>query len=457
MLVSVSWLKKYVQIPVETKELVDDLTMVGLNVEHLESRGLDMENLVVGKVLEAGQHPNADRLSFCRVQVGPGDDDIRDIVCGAPNVAAGQFVPVALVGATLPNGMKIKKAKIRGVASEGMICSEIELGIGEDAAGIIVLDGEYEPGTPAGGILVDADEVFDTEITPNRPDLLSHIGVAREVSALYKVPVEMPKAGAPEDGGDPDFKIEIEDADDCARYVGRRINGIRVGPSPRWLVQCLEAVGVGSINNIVDVSNFVMMEMGQPLHAFDFRKIGGGTIKIRRAEAGEKLLALDDKTYELNTGVLVIADENEPVALAGIMGGNESAVSADTKDILIESANFQPKLVRKGRKSLAMSTEASYRFERGVDRGLCRVAADRAAKLICEIAGGEMGPVIDSYPKPHETKSITIRESNTRRILGSTLSIDEITSLLERLNFSVRDRAEEATTVDVPSYRVDVF
>ena len=181
MLVSVSWLKKYVQIPVETKELVDDLTMVGLNVEHLESRGLDMENLVVGKVLEAGQHPNADRLSFCRVQVGPGDHDIRDIVCGAPNVAAGQFVPVALVGATLPNGMKIKKAKIRGVASEGMICSEIELGIGEDAAGIIVLDGEYEPGSPAGGILVDADEVFDTEITPNRPDLLSHIGVAREV------------------------------------------------------------------------------------------------------------------------------------------------------------------------------------------------------------------------------------------------------------------------------------
>ena len=456
MLVSVSWLKKYVAVPVDTKTLVDDLTMAGLNVERVERRGFSIDHLVVGKVLEKARHPNADRLSCCRVQVGP--DDIRDIVCGAPNVAAGQYVPVALVGAELANGMKIKRSKIRGVTSDGMICSEIELGIGDDASGIIVLEGEHEVGIPAGNILCEPDEILEIEITPNRGDLLCHYGVAREVSAIYRVPLQWPavEGRVTAGSGKPDFEIEIEDASDCARYVGQRVSHVRVGASPGWLVKNLEAVGVQSVNNVVDVSNYVMMEMGQPLHAFDFRRIGGGVIKVRRAKPGEKLLALDGRTYELDRTALVIADDKQAVALAGVIGGEHTAVHPDTAEILIESANFHPIVVRKSRKALGVSTEASYRFERGVDRERCRAAAERAAQLICEIAGGEAGPVVDNYRLPFEAKSLTIRESNTRRILGSPVSTEDIAGFLERLGFEVGERTDETVTVRVPSHRVDI-
>ena len=455
MLVSVSWLKKYVRIPVDTKTLVGDLTMTGLNVERVERRGVSLEHVVVGKVLEKAPHPNADRLSWCRVEVGP--NDVRDIVCGAANVAVGQFVPVALPGAQLPNGMTIKHSKIRGVESDGMICSEIELGIGDDASGIIVLEGEHEMGRPAGEVLGDADDILEIEITPNRGDLLCHVGVAREVAAIYRMPLELPvDRGRAPAAGKPDFEIEIEDKNDCARYVGRRVSGVRVGPSPGWLVKSLESVGVQSINNVVDVSNYVMMELGQPIHAFDLRRIEGGVIKIRRAKPGEKLVALDGKTYELDRTVLVIADKEKPVALAGIMGGEESAVHPDTREILIESASFHPTVVRRGRKALGVSTEASYRFERGVDRELCRLAADRVADLIGELAGGTVGPVTDSYPWPTEQKLVTIREANTQRILGAPVTVDEIAGLLERLGFETRRKTDEAVTLSVPSHRLDI-
>jgi len=255
MLISLSWLKKYVQIPDDTRRFAKDLTMLGLNVEQIDVRGLDIPELVVGKVLEAGRHPNADRLSVCRVQVGV--DDVRDIVCGAPNVAAGQTVPVALPGAVLPNGMKIKKSNIRGQRSEGMICSEIELGIGDDAAGIIVLEGQHEVGAPAGPVVMDSDTVLDIEVTPNRPDLLSHLGVAREVSALYKTRVQwsIDISQITSTGDTPDFRITIGDSHDCARYVGLRMSGIHVGPSPGWMVGALEAAGVQSVNNVVDAAN----------------------------------------------------------------------------------------------------------------------------------------------------------------------------------------------------------
>ncbi len=457
MLVSVSWLKKYVRISVDTKVLADDLTMTGLNVEHVERRGLAIDHLVVGKVLEAAKHPNADRLSWCRVQVGA--DDVRDIVCGAPNVAAGQYVPVALPGAELPNGLTIKRSKIRGVTSDGMICSEIELGIGDDASGIIVLEGEHIVGTPAGGILGRVDETLEIEVTPNRGDLLCHLGVAREVAAIYRVPLEWPSepVGARAFSGKPDFQVDIEDPGDCARYVGKRVSGVRVGPSPAWLVKSLEAVGVQSINNVVDVTNYVMMEMGQPLHAFDHRKLEGGVIRIRRARPGERLIALDGKAYELDRHVLVIADEDRPVALAGVIGGESTAVHADTTEILIESANFHPTVVRRGRKALGLSTEASYRFERGVDKEVCLRAAERAADLICQVAGGKAGVVADRYAVPFETKSVTIRESNTRRILGAAVSNDDIAGCLERLGFRLRQRTDDTVTVDVPSHRLDII
>ncbi len=430
--------------------------MTGLNVERVESRGVALEHVVVGRVLEKARHPNADRLSCCRVEVGP--NDVRDIVCGAANVAAGQHVLVALPGAQLPNGMAIKRSKIRGIVSDGMICSEIELGVGEDASGIIVLAGDPAPGTPSAAVFGGCDEVLEIEVTANRGDLLCHVGVAREAAAIYKLPLELPVDIGRERpaGGKPDFEIEIEDKNDCGRYVGRRVSGVRIGPSPEWLVKSLESVGLQSVNNVVDVSNYVMLEMGQPLHAFDFRRIEGGVIKVRRAKPGEKLLALDGKLYELARAVLVIADKERPVALAGIMGGEETAVHSDTTEILIESANFHPTVVRRGRKTLALSTDASYRFERGVDREICQIAADRAADLIREIAGGALGPSIDNYPLPGERRVVTIREKNTQRILGAPVAADEIAGLLERLGFETRGKSEEAVQVLVPSHRLDV-
>jgi phenylalanyl-tRNA synthetase beta chain len=456
MLISLSWLKKYVRVPVETKTLAEDLTMAGLNVERVDRRGLSVDHLVVGKVLEKARHPNADRLSWCRVQVGA--NDVRDVVCGAPNVGEGQYVPVALPGAVLPNGMEIKRTKIRGVTSDGMICSETELGIGDDASGIIVLEGEHEVGTPAAGILSAGDEILEIEITPNRPDLLCHIGVAREVAALYRVALEWPtgEEAVAAVGTKPDFEISIEDATDCARYVGKRVHGVRVGRSPEWLVKSLEAVGVQSINNVVDATNYVMMEVGQPLHAFDFKKLEGGKILVRRAKPGERLAALDGRAYELGAQVLAIADDNRPVAVAGVIGGEDTGVGQETTEILIESANFHPTLVRRGRKALGLSTEASYRFERGVDRTRCLWAAERAAALICQLGGGSAGSVVDDYPAAPEKKAIAIRESSARRILGTSVSTEDIGSYLERLEFSVLDKREEAVTVEVPAHRLDV-
>ncbi|MDH3217880.1 MAG: phenylalanine--tRNA ligase subunit beta, partial [Candidatus Krumholzibacteria bacterium] len=289
MLFSVSWLKKYVEVSVGAPKLAEDLTMAGLNVERLIEQGYRDRFVVVGEVLEVSDHPNADKLKLCRVQVGP--QLTHEVVCGAPNVARGQRVLVALPGATLPNGAKIKSAKIRGVRSEGMICSETELELGTDASGIMVLDGDPRVGTPIAEVLPATDQFLDIEITPNRSDLLCHIGVAREISAIYEVPLSLPY-GDGDAGGETrsDFEVEIADAMDCARYVGQRVSGIRVGPSPGWLATALESVGLHSVNNVVDATNFVMLELGQPIHAFDFKRLRGAKIIVRRAEVGERLL-----------------------------------------------------------------------------------------------------------------------------------------------------------------------
>ena len=455
MLVSLAWLKKYIEIPVDSDTLAEDLTMTGLNVEHRIGRGYSDENVVVGKVLEVKQHPNADKLTLCRVQVGP--ETTNEVVCGAPNVADGQTVLVALPGAKLPDGTKIRRAKIRGERSDGMICSERELGLGEDAAGIMVLDGDFEIGSPVADVLGPPDEVFELEITPNRPDLLSHVGVAREISAIYKVPLDPPHAAVGGQKARADVDVEIADPDDCARYVGLRVSGIKVGVSPQWLTSALESVGLRSVNNVVDVMNYVMMEMGQPLHAFDFKTLHGSQIIVRRAEGHEKLLTLDGETYELNSDILVIADDREPVALAGVIGGEETAVHDDTVEILIESANFHTTLVRSARKKLNLPTDASYRFERGVDRERCRMAAERAAELVCEAAGGTPGAVVDAYPGAWEPTSLSIRCAATQRLLGVGLGAEEIEELLARLGFEIRGRSQDDVTVNVPSHRLDIF
>jgi phenylalanyl-tRNA synthetase beta chain len=458
MLVSLAWLKKYVSVPVDTPALMTDLTMAGLNVARRIERGYRGDQIVVGKVLEVTRHPNADTLSLCRVEVSPGS--VSEIVCGAPNVAAGQWVLVALPGAALPGGTKIRSAKIRGARSDGMICSAKELGLGEDSAGIIVLDREFAIGTPMAEVFPPPGEAIEIEVTPNRSDLLSHVGVAREIAAIYrvplKIPVKTPATAAGKGTTRRDFEVEIEDGSDCARYVGQRVKGVRVGPSPRWLVDALETVGLRTVNNVVDAANYVMLELGQPLHAFDFEKLRGSRIVVRRGEKREKLLALDGKIYELDPEVLVIADSKSPVALAGIIGGEESSVHDDTTEILIESANFQPRRVRAIRKRFGTSTDAAYRFERGVDPELCRVAAERAADVIREVAGGETGAAHDVYPAPRQPIVLTIRKTATRRLLGADLSTEEIEDFLKRLGFQAQSRTARDVVIEVPSHRLDV-
>ncbi|MFQ5512285.1 MAG: phenylalanine--tRNA ligase subunit beta [Candidatus Krumholzibacteriia bacterium] len=454
MLISLSWLGKYVQVPDDTKTLVEELTMTGLNVERVLQTGFSDPNVVVGRVLSVADHPNADKLRVCRVDVG--DDPVREIVCGAPNVAEDQKVLVALPGARLPDGTRIKAAKIRGVSSQGMICSERELGLGDDAAGIMVLDADLAAGAPIGDVLPPPDEVLEIEVTPNRPDLLCHVGVARELAAIQRSPLVVPSVEVASRGDDGTFEVEIEDAKDCARYVGQLVRGVGVGPSPMWLQAALEGVGQGSVNNIVDIMNYVMLELGQPLHAFDFRRVKDHRIIVRRARERERLLALDGAEHELSPEELVIADPRGPVAIAGVIGGEESAVHADTVDILIESASFEPGVVRRGRKRLSISTDASYRFERGVDRDGCLRAAARAAQLVLELAGGEMGPVVDAYPAPAGPRIITIRRAQTRRILGAELTTAEISDHLAALGFETRERSEDALAIEAPAFRPDV-
>ena len=454
MLISLSWLRKYVDVPTDTKTFADELTMLGLNVEHVTSTGFDNDDVVVGRVLEAGRHPDADRLSVCRVDVGAGEP--LDIVCGAPNVAAGQFVLVALNGAKLPNGMNIKKSKIRGAVSNGMICSEIELDLGDDAAGIIVLDGEPAPGTKAIEVLGDNDTVIDIEVTPNRPDQLCHLGVAREVSALYSTEIRYPYREIGSETGPGPLKIDIADPADCYRYTGRVVRGVKVGPSPAWLSAALEGLGHNSVNNVVDIANYVMLETGQPLHAFDMGKLGGTAIGVRRARKGEKLVALDAQEYRLEEGFLVITEHDRPVAVAGVIGGLDTAVTDETTDILIESAAFAPRVVRETRKGMNINTEASYRFERGSDRNACLSASDRMCELVVELAGGKPGEIVDEHPAPWEERTVGIRPSNTARILGVRLEAEEIRAYLERLQFETVEATPERVTVTVPSWRADI-
>ncbi|HEX5132913.1 MAG TPA: phenylalanine--tRNA ligase subunit beta [Candidatus Krumholzibacteria bacterium] len=454
MIVALSWLRKYVDVPVDAATLAHDLTMHGIKVERLVSGGVTERLVVVGHVLSAVPHPAADRLRVCGVDTGDGQS--LEIVCGAPNVAAGQRVAVALIGARLPNGVKIRKSKIRGVTSNGMICSEIELGLGGEAGGIMVLPADTPLGVPLADVLGEADATLELEVTPNRPDQLGHVGVAREIAALYALPLRVPDPPAIQAGESDPVEIDIESAAECFRFVARVVRGVKVGPSPAWLRGALEKVGIHSVNNIVDVTNYVMMESGQPLHAYDMARLPSTTMGVRRARHGERLAVLDGTTRELAQEHLIITADDEPVGIAGVIGGMDTRITDATADILVECAAFDPRTVRATRTSLNISTDASYRFERGSDRAICDAASRRAVELILEVAGGENGVMVDEFPAPRAERVVSVRRSTVRRLLGEELSIETIATLLGRLEFERAEADEDHLAVRVPGFRWDV-
>src|SRR3989440_2622587 len=376
---SVNWLREFVELPANVVELADLLTMAGIEIERIEKRGANFDKVVVAQIKASEQHPNADRLTVCQVDDGSGE--MRQIVCGAKNYKVGDKVPLALPGAVLAGDLKIKPSKLRGVESQGMLCSPSELGLSEDGDGLLILSPEATIGEPIASLFPE-DTILDVEITPNRGDLLSHFGLAREIAALVGSSRcdDRGRRSAPSlplrTGG-----LRISAPRECPFYSARRIENIKVGPSPDWLRARLEAVGLRSISNIVDITNFVMLELGQPLHAFDADKLTD-EIDVRLAKAGEKFLALNGKTYSLGERDLIIADEKRAVGIAGVIGGEDTGVTGSTTTLLLESAFFDPASVRRTARTLSLPSDASYRFERRVDPGMVQTASDRAAELM---------------------------------------------------------------------------
>lgn len=460
MRVALGWLAEWIPLPETTDALVDRLTVGGLEIESIERTGPALEGVVVGRVVECERHPDADRLSVCRVDAGSaGGDEPLEVVCGAPNVAQGQKIAFAPPGTVLPDGTKLKKTKIRGVVSRGMICSARELGLGEEHDGILVLDPDAPVGAPAVEVLGLGDVVLEMEITPNRGDWASMLGMAREVRSHFGGELTPPDTQPIESGAPATdhVAVEIEATDGCPRYVARVVRGVAVGPSPEWLRERLEAGGIRAINNVVDVMNLVMLEFGQPLHAFDLATLHGGRVRVRRATAGEKLVTLDGQARALESADLVIADADRGIALAGVMGGAETEVSPSTTDVLIEAAQFHPTDVRRTARRLGLHSEASYRFERGVDpEGVAR-AADRAARLLVELAGAQAAPgrVEARGTALAHTDTVRLDPARVNRLLGTDLSPDDVATLLRRADFETASNSA-ALVVSVPSWRHDV-
>jgi len=456
MNVTLNWLKNYIDFELSASELADRLTMLGIEVESVKHPGAELEGVVVGCVNTIKPHPNADKLVLCQVDIGKTEE--LQIVCGAPNVREGMHAPVATIGATLPIGLTIKRAKLRGETSHGMLCSEKELALSEDAAGLMELSTDIPVGTSLPTALGLDDTVFELEITPNRPDCLSLIGVAREIRAETGNPLKLPHIDFNEDETDirEITSVTIEAPDLCPRYAARVIRGVKVGQSPAWLQQRLESVGIGVINNIVDITNFVLMEYGQPLHAFDCHKLAENRIIVRRATAGENITTLDEMDRELTSDMLVIADAEKPVALAGVMGGYDSEITETTSDVLLESAYFNPSSIRATAKALGMSTEASYRFERGADPGIVLAALNRAAQLITELAGGSTCKgIVDVYPGQQPLTEIQLRPERVNFVLGTEIETVTMVEILKRLGFDV-ETSGRGQRVTVPTFRSDI-
>lgn len=460
MKISLNWLKDHINLDgITAEQIAHELNMAGIEVEEMTDYSEKFRNFVVGYVEETEKHPNADKLTVCKVNTGA---EISQIICGAPNVAAGQKVPVALPGAVVPsNGMEIKRAKLRGVVSNGMICSEAELDISKDHSGILVLPEHYEAGKPLAEAMGINDIVFEVSITPNRPDALSHIGIARELGAIFGREICMPLTDH-EVSGTPIntlASVEIEDAVNCPRYSALAVLGCEVKDSPDWLKMRLKAVGLRPINNIVDITNYVLYELGQPLHAFDLDTLEGSKIIVKKAAADEEFVTLDSQKRKLNSDILMICDGAKPVAVAGIMGGENSEVTSSTKNILIESAFFNPSNIRKSARFLGLNTDASYRFERGADYGNTVNAAKLAAKMMAELAGGKIASgIIDVYPKPFEKRIITLRKSRITRILGYNIPDKTAEGILTRLGMTIEsdDSVAGEWKIGVPSFRHDI-
>jgi phenylalanyl-tRNA synthetase beta chain len=483
MKVTLNWLKQYVDFNWSPEELTERLTMLGLEVEGVQKISGAFDGIVVAQVVTRDKHPNADKLSLCRVNDGTGE---RQIVCGAQNFKAGDKVPLILPGASLPpkpgdkEPFTIKVGKIRGVESHGMLCSPQELGLPDQVDGLLILREDAKVGQSFGEYLgrSGGDVVYDLEITPNRPDLNSVIGIAREIAAVTGNPLRIPELKIQNEK----LKIEglvsvrIEDAELCPRYTARVIKGVKVGPSPDWLKSTLEKIGIRSINNVVDITNYVMLESGQPLHAFDYHFIArsGGretaanqppssdgsykpTIVVRRANAGEKFKTLDNHERTLTNEMLLIADEQKGIALAGVMGGANTEINSDTKDVLIESAYFSPVNIRRTSKLLGLRSESSYRFERGADVGICDWASRRAAQLILETAGGQLAEgVVDIYPKAKEPKPITLHFAKVKELLGVSISHADQISFLTKLGLTLTEQSPGVCTFNIPTWRVDL-
>ncbi|NLV24058.1 MAG: phenylalanine--tRNA ligase subunit beta [Deltaproteobacteria bacterium] len=459
MNVTWNWLKDFVDCPYAPEELAQRLTMAGLEVEGMRKFGEGMDSVIVACLVSVQPHPDAERLTLCRVQTGT---DELQIVCGARNHKSGDLVALAQVGTVLPGDFKIKKSKIRGCESQGMLCSEKELGLAEESAGILILP----PGLPLGQPVFEAlglkDVRFEIGLTPNRADCLSVLGVAREVAALSGTAVHFQRPVGPAGEGDIHSltSVAVAEPEHCPRYAARLIRGITIGPSPDWLARRLESIGLRSINNVVDVTNYVMMELGQPLHAFDFKRLRGRRILVRRAEEGDLFTTLDGRQHRLDSADLMICDGVGPVALAGVMGGENSEIGAATQDVLLESAYFNPQTVRRTSKRLGIHTEASHRFERGVDIDMTPLALERAAQLICETAGGSAAAgAIDVYtPLPSRPPvPISVRRSNA--ILGIDLDGERIGRLLSSIALNVeKDGAnpEDLLQVSIPPFRHDL-
>jgi len=455
--ISVKWLGEYVALPASVEELSRRLTAVGLEIEGVERPGEGLRGVVVAQIKESVQHPNADKLSVTKVDRGGAE--LLQVVCGAKNFKVGDKVPLATVGTKLPNGVEIKQAALRGVDSSGMLCSAKELGLSEDSAGLLILPPELKPGTPIAEALGMDDVVLEVNVTPNRPDALSHLGVAREVAVATGGTLRPPEPKLAESGAPASDKarVRIEDAGRCPRYAARVIENVKIGPSPQWLQDRLKACGVRPISNVVDVTNFVLLEYGQPLHAFDLDKVAGQEIVVRTARPGEKMKTLDGKERALSPEDLLICDRDRAQALAGVMGGEDSEVSAGTTRVLLESAHFQPSSVRRTAKRHGLHTEASHRFERGADLDAVVPAVDRAAALIAELAGGTVAPGrIDVYPQPQPPRRVTLRYERVERLLGVAIPEADCRRILGTLGFRAVEEGSGRTTFEVPRARVDV-
>ena len=458
MKISLNWLNDYVDLKgIPVNEIAERLTDSGLEVEDIEDQGKQFDNFVVGYVKEKKKHPNADKLSLCIVSIGSEE---FSVVCGAPNVEAGQKIAFAKIGAVIPDGLfKIEKTKIRGEVSYGMICSEKELGISDDHSGIMVLDQSLQPGLPLAEALGLNDVIFELGITPNRPDALCHIGVARDMAAIFDLALILPEVIVKEstEKAESAASVEILNSVGCPRYSAMVVKNVIIKESPSWLKQKLTAIGLRPINNIVDVTNFVLHEFGQPLHAFDLDNLKDAKIIVKNAAEEEIFTTLDSKERKLKATDLMICDGQKSVAIAGVMGGENSEVTDSTKNILIESAYFNPSSVRKTSKSLQLSTDASYRFERGIDPNNTVYAAKRAARLMAELGNGEvLKGVLDVYPKVIEKKEIGVRFSRINKVLGFEISADIVKKILTKLGFDIVEESSDELKLGIPTYRPDI-